>query len=465
MRELGIMGVVAGFALALAGCGDDDGPGGQPDAAPEADAPPSPPDAGGGPPDASVGDNNDSFEQAQNVPVGDQNGALGAIQTPGDHDFFKFMGTAGQWLSITTSANPMDDLDAVDTVITLYDASMNRIAEDDDAVPRVNTDSEIIIKLPSTGTFYVEVQEYSDWAGDPPEGRSDYIYRLIVLPLDPATLPAVGQETEPNDDVMTASPSKLVNQMGSTFGIMLGGFASASDVDVVKFTVPAGARRFTSFSTVPWGNLGYGSTASIGRVWVTDATGAVTIARLAPSMSAGPWDMNPPLMGGDYYLWIERPMGASAGTNDFWVLKHFTGTQDNPAETEGDTVGGMNDTLAQAQALTQQTQPGFKVAYILAWLPVGDLADYFSFSVAAGEKVSVYCGSQSAGSGIMGLKAEVVNASDVTLAQETESATQGIAIRDVSVGGAGTYYVKLTKAGQDAAVTGNWIRCGVVTAP
>ena len=71
-----------------------------------------------------------------------------------------------------------DDPEMIDTVITLYDGSMNQIAENDDAIPRFNTDSELVIHVPAAGTYYVEVQEFSDWAGEDPEGMAPYFMNI-----------------------------------------------------------------------------------------------------------------------------------------------------------------------------------------------------------------------------------------------------------------------------------------------
>ena len=91
------------------------------------------------------GDGNDSFATAQDASSGE---VMGRISPAGDVDFYSFTGTAGQWLIVATEANPEDMDGMVDTVVTLFDSGMNQIAENDDAVPRVSTDSEIISSSP-----------------------------------------------------------------------------------------------------------------------------------------------------------------------------------------------------------------------------------------------------------------------------------------------------------------------------
>jgi hypothetical protein len=97
-----------------------------------------------------------------------------------DEDYYSFEGTAGDWIQIVTIANPEDDPALIDTVITLFDASMTQIAENDDSVPRINTDSEIITRLPATGTYYIQVQEFSTWMMETPEGGSTFTYQINV---------------------------------------------------------------------------------------------------------------------------------------------------------------------------------------------------------------------------------------------------------------------------------------------
>ena len=444
VRFSALMLVLAG----VVGCGDDDGT--------------PPPDAGtgdAGPGDAGrpdsgpAGDGNDSFADADPLTPGTT--ATGAIATAGDEDYFSFSGTAGQWVWITTTANPDDTEGALDTVITLYDASMTQIAENDDALPRASTDSELITRLPADGTYYLRVQEYSSWAGDPPVGMSSFTYELDLAAL--AGGGAITVDAEGGDDVASAQALGFTPVTGADIGILVGTSNDGTDVDVYSFTI-VDSRPQAQFTIMPAGTDGYGSTGQPTSLWVTNAAGDEIVARISTTTLA---ELSPSLPPGDYRLWVGSP--ASTGTNAFYVIKPYK-LGDNPAET-ADLTNGL---IATPEALTLSPLDGVPdtdAGYVLARLGADD-TDHFSFEVAAGDVVSVFCGSRPSGSGVQGLTATVLSADGLTtVGTSTETATTGVEIEEATVAAAGTYVLRLTKTGQDPAVTGDWVRCGVVVGP
>ena len=128
-----------------------------------------------------------------------------------------FDGTGGRWVDLThafsestiywptdTTGFQLDELAfGLDTVITLYDPTREQIAENDDSVPRVNTDSEIVIQLPTTGTYYLLVQEWTVWAGEALEDALTGPYQLDVVLVEPAD-PAVAIDPRNGRDVISA---------------------------------------------------------------------------------------------------------------------------------------------------------------------------------------------------------------------------------------------------------------------
>ena len=406
-------------------------------------------------PDA--GPTNDSFEGAETITT-DGTAAMDAIEAAEDVDFFRFEGTAGQWVSINTTANPDDDPELVDTVITLYDASRTQIAENDDRIPRGDPDSEIVIQLPDTGTYYIEVQEFSTWMpADPPapEGRSSFTYELAVTAL--TTGGALFIDAEPGDDAATAT-AVTFGGTGSNLAFLFGGFDSATDVDVFRFTVPAASGGLLSVDIMPHGPDGYGSTRAAGNLRVTDMAGTDVLARVEPR-GMMQLDLSPTLVpGNEYLLWVDAG-GGTAGSNDHYVLKAFVG-QGNPPENE--TVVGANDATAMATALTTEDDMGILRAFVLGTLPSGDTADVYSVDVPAGRQINVFCGSQSVGSGLRGLSVAVLGSDGTTvLGMGTETATAGVAIQDVTPAAAGMHYVRVRPGTTEPTVRGDFYRCGI----
>ena len=417
-----------------------------------------PPPSDTGPRDAGPPGNN-SFETAGTVTLGTPLNER--IERAGDVDFFRFEGTAGQWIQILASA-PAESDPRADTVVTLFDSAMMQIAENDDAQPRSDTDSEIIVRLPSAGTYYVRVQEYSSWITDDmvePAGGASYGYELTVGEIpSTATQVLIEPATDFGDDAASATAIRFASVTGGRFGLVLGGFDSGTDVDVLSFTVAAMADAPHNFDVIvmPEGNTGYGSTNGPGRVWITNADGTEIIARA--TIGEAVTGVNPSLAAGDLLLFVEA---SGAGSNDHYVVKVFDANEDNPVETAELT----NGSFATAEPLTMEAIPadeGVTGERVFIGPRLGaDDVDYFSFSVMAGREVSISCGSRTSGSGVVGLVAELRDGTEAVLGTSTETATENAFIDAVAVPAAGTYYLRITKASQDAAVTGDWVRCGI----
>lgn len=421
------------------------------DAGPGTDAPMGTTDTGV-PRDAGV--SNNDFAGAQPLEIGVA--AMEAIEAPNDRDFFRFEGTAGDWVVISTEANPEDNPMMIDTVVTLYDSARTQIAENDDAVPRNNTDSEIVIRLPSTGTYYVEVEEFTTWmTGMPAEGMPSYTYGLTVGAIVDGG--AFNIDTEAGDDAASAQALRF-GGTGGNIAFTLGTFNDATDVDVFSFTV-AMPLQLLSVDVMPAGPTGYGSTRASGEMWVTNMAGTEIIARINPR-DAMQDDLSPSLPMGSYLLWVGAD-GGTAGTNDHYVLKALLG-QENPVEME--TVAGTNDLVAGAEPLSVTDDMGVLRGFILAHLSATDV-DMFSFDVPAGRQMNVFCGSASSGSGLQGLRVELLGEAGTTmLGMGTETATEGASVTMVTVAAPGTHYIRISATGQDATVTGNFARCGVALA-
>lgn len=442
------------LGLLTVGCdgdgGDDAGPGDgggmDVDSGPEVDAGP-----------GGMGDGNDSFAEADPLVLGEANGAR--INPAGDLDYYSFEGTEGDWMAIFTEADMTVD-PYLDTVITLYDGSMNQIAENDDRLPRADTDSEILIRLPATGTYYVLVQEFSSWDGNPdpmatPEGGLDFTYELTVTTLDPM-LSQVNIDEEPGDDVATAP------QMGrnGTFGLFAGTWDDASDVDVWSFVMARNPNP--NFYVMPIGPDGYGASSMPATMWVTSDDGSEIIAQITPT-GDGLFAFDPSLPSpGTFNVHIES--GEAGG---WYVVKSFIGG-DNPPEME-EATNGDPSTPEMLDFQPDEQDMNTDEAFVLADLPMGD-TDYYAIATTAGDVVNVSCGSRTSGSGILDLMVEVTSADGMTVhGMATETETDNAFIENLSLPAAGDYRVRLTRGAQRMVggqpVTGDWVRCGMRVGP
>lgn len=404
-----------------------------------------------------MGEGNDTIDEAEPI-AADGTPVNNEINPAGDNDFFSFEGVGGTWVLIDINANADDNPEMVDTVIRLYGPGRTVIAENDDAVPRANTDSELILRLPEDGTYYIEVLEFSEWDDGAPEGGPRFDYELVVGPLN-TDQPNLGLDAETGDDAESATAVSFEDNLLS---LILGDFDEAGDIDVFSFTVPTN-RNNVSARLMPGGADGYGSTNIPGRLWVTDSTGEEIIARLVPADRDGTVTISPTLSSGNYLLWVEQ--AGAGGANEHYVLK-FTASAENTFEDDDDG----NDTLAGAEILEQNAAPPFtSAAFLLSRLDGADDIDYWRVTVDAGDGLQVVCGSRENGSGLQNMRIEVRDDADGFVAGADEREASGIVLDAEAIGipaAGGDFYLRFSATGQDEDVSGNWIRCGVrTTAP
>ncbi|MFZ5439940.1 MAG: hypothetical protein ACOZQL_08010 [Myxococcota bacterium] len=406
----------------------------------------------------------------------------GAIDVAGKAVYFKFDATAGDWMNVSTEANPMDDTDVVDTAITLYDANGSTLlASVDDAYPRFSTDSDLFFKVATTGTYCFKVEDWSTWAGEPARvpAINDFTVSVGQINLQAAV---VFNDTEPNDT--TPQNVTLVVNQGFGFGRLFGTLSSATDVDQYKLTTPAGTQAL-EFLLPPLGlpaagENGYGSGLERVSVKVLDADAGTVLGQwvtTAAAAATAPDSITVPLVGGsEVLLSIERPAGAMATANDFYT-SFITAQRDNPVEMSEPA----NNDVATPEALTFTTdQMNMKVkrAFILGRLSMTDAADHFAVPVLANEVVTVACGSLRTGSGLTAtysmLSTVQMDGGMSVLQTETETATAdvfwgplqfGASKPAITATAAGNLIFKVTGT-LDPVNTGNWYRCGiVVTSP
>jgi cysteine-rich repeat protein len=391
-------------------------------------------------------DGNDSCETA--TLITDRTNAL--IGLPGDLDFYRFSGDANIWTYIDTDGNSSDDNDKIDTVISVYDANCNLIAENDDAASG-SADSELILRLPADGDYFVEVQDYNTWKGDrTPRGSEDFTYTLKVSSLN-------GDQTniaeDGGEDEDTALPIPVVSNRAN---LVFGRFIENGAAQVYSFSITSEDKPKFSAELKSVGAQGNGSTLDGTVLRVTDE-GGNTVARIAHSEDQD--DINPgnlPL--GDYHLWVEHPTPDQLGSNDFYVARVRISEGNEPEQADE-----TNGSIEGAEALSTSSTGSTKRYYLVANIGIDDV-DYFSFDLPANHTVTVACKSANGGSGLIDFRAEIRDGNDAVAGGATEDAS-GIYVRDIGGLSAGPHYLRLSAGGQSPDITGNWARCGVHVKP
>jgi hypothetical protein len=415
-------------------------------------------------------------------------GATGKIDTAGKRVFYSISGMVGDFLIISTAANPNDDTGVLDTAVSIYNATGSMLlASGDDAFPRITTDTEFFYRVPATATYCVTIEDWSTWAAETPVAHPNDTYTLNIDKLNTAAT-SVTFDTEPNDTNVTAQTLNIkpFTTAAGGFTFLAGMLGSGTDLDIYKFTMgnspdggagptqitvyipPVGAPPAVSTNT-------YGSSLERFSVTIKKADGTVMASVVPPTgaVESTSDSISAPLPPGDYLLYIERPAGLAAGSNDFYATTVELLT-DNPLEA----MEAANNLQTTAEPIPMQqsaTDPKARSGFILGHQAAGDV-DFYSFPAGANDKLSLACGALRSGSGLIGAKFEVYNSTSATpLQSETESTTQdvywgsgGTATKpDVSLGAdAGTFFFKVSHTSQDATNTGDFYRCGIhLTAP
>jgi hypothetical protein len=397
----------------------------------------------------------------------------------GTSDFFSFTGTKAEALVIDAVAdylNPNDptpfDANTIDTVVSLYDAAGQKIAENNQ-IPGTGNDASLFTVLPADGTYCIRVTDCWVWSKESgatcalPVAKAHTAYEFELYEKD-STQGNVVEPPTPDpgtNDPAGATPLKFEMAQGeATYDRtdIYGFFGPAPDVEWFSFSVPANvpvnSGRLTAYITpMPWGTTQDGSTEAIGPVTVTDATGSTVLA----SIDGASGEIEIPVTATTpYLLSISRNDGV-IGSNDFYV------TFLNVDGSEQVETGG-NDTMATAEALLPDAAPNGGTGYYVDGnlAQAGVQTDFFSAAVPpnlpAGSTVYADCAGWYFGSGLRGLTATMLDDGGMQLGTATES--QGITayVAPLAVpAGAQTIYLEVSAASQDATVTGTYYGCAV----
>jgi hypothetical protein len=217
---------------------------------------------------------------------------------------------------------------------------------------------------------------------------------------------------------------------------------------------------------------GDGSTSGV-RVWVTDATGAVILARedqadYGTGRDGAPPHLSVPVtLGATYYFFVEGTASTSSPTTDFYYIEHFVGA-DYAGTLESETIGGSNDAIPSAELWSSPIDaPG---AYFVDGSidPAGE-QDFFRVDPPAGSRqVSLSCAAQRLGSGVRGLSVLLATSDGSAIAgtSATETAMLEAAVSGVALPvGTTQAFLRVRGGSQDPTVVGTHYACSVHFAP
>ena len=389
---------------------------------------------------------NDSLEEADSISDGtviDE-----AIEAPGDVDYYQLTVQAGEWWQFTTLANPEDDADKLDTVLTLLDENGELVAYNDDELPRFDPDSELIYHFPAAGTYYLRVEDYftstivlPELAREP-QGDPSWTYTLSARTLD---------STTPGFLIAGDGPSYPLLLPSNEYRYALGRFASVGDRDGYSFTAPPMVDILRV--TVPGDADGLGSTAREGTVIVDDGAPAipyvaridraVALQRLLPSIAAGAQHT------------VQITHAGELGTNPFYVLKldaYDSIIEEIDLEPSNNTPGG---------ASVAQLVDGAR--YVQTHLASTSDVDHVTFTPAQGTELFVTCSAAAHGSGVRGLSVSVLDSAAAAIpgATVTETDTAHATLGPIPIEATRKYYLRLSKSGQDSQVSSDFARCSI----
>lgn len=269
------------------------------------------------------GDRNNAREEAQLLPYGTETDLV--IAPAGDVDWFRFNGTEGDLVLIRVDA---EDEDELDPVVIYMDDQGNQIGFNDDFDRIGTTNARLYVGVPSTGTFYISVQDKRSWVGDPndpPEGGEDFGYTVRIDSAGgTSNVPVVDEPNEVFGDAL------LWNVEAYSTNYTLGGaFETAGDVDWLRVPVIAGEiLRLYAFP-----NTGTAARPEV-TVMLEDATTPIR-SYTGLGWTAADRGYVPVLEDGFYYLQLEDVNGT--GGFDHWYYLHAAKDEPDPefrAETE-----------------------------------------------------------------------------------------------------------------------------------
>jgi len=388
---------------------------------------------------------------------------IDSIDPAGDVDYFTFTREEAGWVNVSAYGLPPPFPPLTDTWIGLYTGDgATRLASNNDGVGVTSiTDSVLIFRMVTPGTYCLEVQDYSTVSGTTAKGGPDFQYALDVIPIDFTLYDAFNEDAGGNDSTASAQTniSAIVNENFQKSTWILGVVDSDSDIDVYKVVTPTSAKGM-SIRFTPDGNAGYGGTVPLNIIKVIGPDASTTISSTDYRKNGESISL-PVNEDTEYYLFVDTT-APPLGDNPFYALQWLTFDAINPQESND----AGNDLPGGAEVAT-----GFNGSHFIGGTLGGSGdTDWWSFQATAGQAVSVFCGSLREGSGVLNMLVSLFeNPVNLALQSETESETvdlawtsnSGASMPAVPVTVTGTHYLSISASTFSPEVTGRYYQCGI----
>jgi hypothetical protein len=422
----------------------------------------------------------------------------GTLTDPMTADYYSFTGKKGDRFLLQAQAvglvmnAPMDG-SITDTVITLYLPDKATIwALNDDAWPRLSTDSTLWTELPQDGTYYFTVEDCNALAANNPNVQcanpamiTTFDYTIFVGDVTAAKAESVGSATAATN--VTYMP--ITGMAGSFYDPTIDGDMQAqTDVHNFTLTPPAfkadpSARARAYFWVQSYGSGDGTGTALDIVATATDMNGHVLAKADQQYYTNGDDPMNNSLQFAfpldDQFMntatstykvaiSVSNKTGITP-TKNYYIIDHHMGPffYGQPEAEKPDKSGPANDT-APGEVLKSPTGStgGF---FIDGNLTTPADVDWYNFTVPAGTKTLGFsCASSRDGSGVTGFTAQVYKdmAGTMQLVQvgpevvPAKMDLNGPAAGSPITGGT-TYYLKISATGQDATNMGTFYNCSL----
>lgn len=391
------------------------------------------------------GDRNDGPDAATPLP---QDEPLDAeINPPGDEDWYEIVSTGAQFATVATT--DAEDVEVLDTVVSVYDAAGGLIAwEDEHPAGRIGGgyDSMVFAWFPTPGTYYVKVEDRGHFDGGTGLGGPDADYTVVSGLQDPPNEPDSLQ-----DAALDFGPT-IADVWYGTQAVL----EVAGDVDYATFQVPA-----TGMPVYVAAAQRVDSSAATPRVSLYDAEGTLVLSMVDPD-AEGDMGWLPATRSDTYVVAVDDASGA--GSADHWAVGFFLlrdADEANPDEAEPNDA---TDVATPVTMVDEAPDIGERWSgFGQGLLETADDVDVFAFDVAfADAYVNVALGAQAYG-GFLVARVEVLDLAGDVLA--TADGTPG-ADPDLAELGplpAGTYYARVSAAPESPATGGaaDWYAFGV----